>query len=45
MTQAEKCACRPFRKEVNPECIDDDSDSGKEDFFLKEFEKAKQTKN
>jgi hypothetical protein len=46
MTQAEKRACRPFRKEANSKCIDDDSESGKEDFFLNEFEKAKnQTKD
>jgi hypothetical protein len=32
---------RPFRKEENSECSDADSDSGKENFFLIEFEKAK----
>jgi hypothetical protein len=36
--------CRPFRKGPNSECSDDDYDSGKEDFFLKEFEKAKKQK-
>jgi hypothetical protein len=44
MTQAEKCVCRPIRKEAYFECNDDDSDSGEEDFFLKEFEKATKQK-
>jgi hypothetical protein len=43
MTQTEKRACRPFRKEANSKCSDN-SDCGKEDFFLKEFEKAKMQK-
>ncbi len=44
MMQAEKCACRAFQKDANLES-DDELDltmnSGGEDFFLREFEKAK----
>jgi hypothetical protein len=44
MMQAEKCACRDFQKDANLES-DDESDltvvSGREDFFLREFKKAK----
>jgi hypothetical protein len=44
MTQAAKGVCKPFRKEENSKCSDDDPDSDKEDFFLKEFEKSKNKK-
>jgi hypothetical protein len=41
MTQAEKHACRSFRKEANFGCSDDDSDSDREDSSLKEIRKLK----
>ncbi len=47
MTQAEKRACRAFQKDANLESDDEldlTVDSGKEDFFLREFEKAKKQK-
>jgi hypothetical protein len=44
MTHAEERACRLFRKEANSECIDDDFDSGKDNFFLNKFVKAKKQK-
>ncbi len=47
VAQAEKRACRAFQKDANLE-NDDESDltvdSGGEDFFLREFEKAKKQK-
>jgi hypothetical protein len=47
MTQAEKHACRAFQKDANLESDDESDlmvDSGGEDFFLREFEKAKTQK-
>ncbi len=47
MTQAEKRACRAFHKDANLESDDESDlteDSGREDFFLREFEKAKRQK-
>ncbi len=47
MTQAEKRACRAFQKDANLESDDEldlTVDSGREDFFLREFEKAKKQK-
>ncbi len=47
MTQAEKCACRAFQKDANLESDDEldlTVDSGREDFFLRGFEKAKKQK-
>ena len=47
MTQAEKRACKDFRIDSIPDSddeFDDMVDSGGEDYFLKEFEKAKKQK-
>jgi hypothetical protein len=47
MMQAEKRACRAFQKDANLESDDEldlTVDSGGEDFFLREFEKAKKQK-
>jgi hypothetical protein len=44
MTQVLNRTCRLFRKEANSQSSDDDSDSGEEDIFLKELEKAKNQK-
>ncbi len=47
MMWAEKRACRAFQKDANLESDDESDltvDSGGEDFFLREFEKAKKQK-
>jgi hypothetical protein len=45
MMQAEKCACKAFRKDANlGDELDLTMDSDEEDFFLGEFEKAKRRK-
>jgi hypothetical protein len=47
MTQAEKHACKAFQKDANLESDDEldlTVDSSREDFFLREFEKAKKQK-
>jgi hypothetical protein len=47
MMRTEKCACRAFQKDANLESDDKSDltvDSGREDFFLREFEKAKKQK-
>jgi hypothetical protein len=44
MMQAEKCACKAFLKDANwgsDDELDLTVDSSEEDFFLREFEKAK----
>jgi hypothetical protein len=48
MTQAEKRACKAFLKDANrgsDDKLDLMVDSGEEDFFLREFEKAKKQKD
>jgi hypothetical protein len=47
MMQAEKCACKAFLKDANWGSDDESDltvDSGKKDFFLREFDKAKKQK-